>query len=325
MLTSQAETPKSAKSRSSSQSMKLKSGKSGSKWESELLEVCGKTLSISHPSLEPGTATSEYKISSSKIPLQDDTTLVLDGNGTVSASPSGDHTVFTAMGGHVDFRPKNLNHGKGSAELATANIVFSSPESKSLTEDVSQSDAPLIPEISAYLKTPLVISPRRGFKLELGQGEFTKRANDPNPKFKFWDTKLTYNDVPITGSFETESDQTGLHLSNPDRIWVERSNVDHMKKLPAELGDYSYLVLNETGFRLEDDTAGDELRSQSRAKIGNLGALAAQEGAARDLAAGAAAASAADARARLKAETANQAFKDKTVALNYAEIGRAHV
>ena len=97
-------------------------------WETNLLEVYGKTVALSHPRLEPGAVSMEYGLSPSIIPLQEGVT-IKPGRafgqvaGFIDGNTGTEGVIFNAAGGEVEFAPPNLKDVKVTGELAVATIV----------------------------------------------------------------------------------------------------------------------------------------------------------------------------------------------------------
>lgn len=158
--------------------------------------------------------------------------------------------IFNAAGGTLDFAPPNLNGVRATGSLAVATIVTDqlSDASGPKAEDAPVMDHISLPpldqaalemqpaeaggmaleeaaplgqrsktaetaEASAYLTEPMVIEPIEGFRLKLGGMEYVRRKNEWNPKLKFYQSSLTYQGKPAAPDFQTESDESGLHLS----------------------------------------------------------------------------------------------------------------
>lgn len=118
-------------------------------WETDLLKVYGKEVSLSHPPLESGGVTMEYGLSPSIIPIQEGVT-IKPGRAFGQVAAYDDKItgqtsiIFNAAGGEVDFAPPNLKGVKAKGELAVANLVAErSPEAA-----VSDTEKPVIDSIT---------------------------------------------------------------------------------------------------------------------------------------------------------------------------------
>lgn len=152
--------------------------------------------------------------------------------------------IYTALGGQVELAVSNLHGAKAVGQLATMNMISSDTptmdqislppmdlanlenselamEQQSAETVEQKTEASSGTEISAYLRDPIVIELMPGLRIELGQGEYVKHKNDQNPKLKFWQTKLTFDAQSVAKDFESEIDQSGLHLSAGQHVKLD--------------------------------------------------------------------------------------------------------
>ena len=185
--------------------------------ETRMLEVYEGKVKLEYPHMEPGhnAVTTEYSLQPDNLALQDGMTVTPGALGAqVSVygdqmDPASQGVVFTALGGQVELALSNFGQAKGTAELATMNIVSSG------TSDSSET------EISAYLREPLVVELMPNLSIELGQGEYIKHKDDLNPVLKFWQTRLIFDSQSMGEDFQTELDETGLHLTQEQDVQVD--------------------------------------------------------------------------------------------------------
>lgn len=209
-----------------------------------LLDVYEGKAELSYASINPGAepVTTMCRLDPASIKLQEGVSVTpgriasqvstyADGIGGSSKG-----VIYTALGGQVELSVSNLHGAKAVGELATMNIVASDrpdmdqislpPMDLANLENSEQvmDQEPLeaaeqkLPtsqetEISAYLRDPVVIKLMTGLRIELRQGEYVKHKDDRNPKLKFWQTRLTFEAQSVAKDFESEIDQSGLHLS----------------------------------------------------------------------------------------------------------------
>ena len=185
-------------------------------WETHLIEVYGRTLSLSHPRIEPGTVTMDYGLNPAIIPLQEGVAMSPGWDfGQISSYEEGKDTkgvIFNATGGVLAFEPPNLKGVEATAQLAVATIV-AEEASDAVKQNPISTDKDKT-EISASLAEPIVIEPMKDFKMELNNGTYRKGVGDASPKLTFFRTTRTYKDQPVAADFMTESDETGLHLAD---------------------------------------------------------------------------------------------------------------
>lgn len=183
--------------------------------ETRLLDVYKGRAKLAYPHLEPGNATTQFTLEPEQLTLQEGLDVT---PGTMAAQVSAYETekdvhsegvVYTALGGRVELSVSNFHQEHATAELATMNIISDGAPDAGETE------------ISAYLKEPLVIEPMQGLRLELGQGEYIKHKNDLNPVLKFWQTRLIFDSQSMGEDFQTELDETGLHLTQGQDVQVD--------------------------------------------------------------------------------------------------------
>ncbi len=183
--------------------------------ETRLLDVYKGRAKLAYPRLEPGNATTQFTLEPEQLTLQDGLDVT---PGTMAAQVSAYETgqdvrsegvVYTALGGSVELSVSNFHQEHAAAELATMNIISEGAPDAGETE------------ISAYLKEPLVIEPMPGLRLELGQGEYIKHKNDLNPVLRFWQTRLIFDSQSMGEDFQTELDDTGLHLAQGQDVQVD--------------------------------------------------------------------------------------------------------
>ena len=185
--------------------------------ETRMLEVYEGKVKLEYPHMEPGhnAVTTEYSLQPYNLALQDGVTVTPDAlDAQVSVygdqmDPASQGVVFTALGGQVELALSNFGQAKGTAKLATMNIVSSG------TPDSSET------EISAYLREPLVVELMPNLSIELGQGEYIKHKDDLNPVLKFWQTRLIFDSQSMGEDFQTELDETGLHLTQEQDVQVD--------------------------------------------------------------------------------------------------------
>lgn len=97
-------------------------------WETSLLKVYGKSVSLSYPMPEAGTVTTSYLLSPTVVPLQEGVT-IKPGKTFGQVSVYDDETtrtrsvIFNATGGELRFAPPNLNGVHVTGELAVATLV----------------------------------------------------------------------------------------------------------------------------------------------------------------------------------------------------------
>lgn len=101
-------------------------------WETELLEICSKQISLSHPMLESGSVTMEYGLSPSAIPLQAGIKVMTGGAfGQVAAyddkNTDSRSIIFNAMGGEMEFAPPNMKGVDVLGKTAVINLVAEKP------------------------------------------------------------------------------------------------------------------------------------------------------------------------------------------------------
>ena len=201
-------------------------------WETQLLQVYGEKATLKYPQLRPGEVTMEHELDPRVLPLQEGVTVapttaqVSVYGGGKSDAPQG--VIFTALGGQVELAVSNFDQAKAQAELATMNIVTEKTPAMDQTnmepiqikadQTMNQTDET---EISAYLRDSVVLEPIEGIHIELSQGEYIRKKNDPNPKLKFWKTKLVIDTQNTEKDFETELDQTGLHISEGQAVQLD--------------------------------------------------------------------------------------------------------
>ena len=151
----QTETEKKVKSSSAAKKSDSKKRKKAQKnaepvfqkpWETHMQEVYGRSVSLSHPAIEPGEVTAEYGISPSSFPLQAGFTVMPTGNGQVGAyydKTSGRQgSMFGVIGGMAEFAPPNLKGVKVLAQLDTFNLI-ADKEAETENEDDSETESPL--------------------------------------------------------------------------------------------------------------------------------------------------------------------------------------
>ncbi len=190
------------------------------KWESKLLEINGQTLKLRHKHIEENESTINFEFNKKSIPLGNGITLEPDQSiGQVSAygDSSGKQEsrglMFFSPGGKLKFAPQNLQYtGEQTAELAMVHIIL---------PPAPQKDQAVSPEISAYLRDPISIEPLAGFRMELGQGEYVKRAAEPDTTLKFPETKIYHQDMVVAEHIQTETDKDGLHFVGLDGVSVK--------------------------------------------------------------------------------------------------------
>lgn len=231
-------------------------------WETELMEICSKQVSLSHPMLESGSVTMEYGLSPSAIPLQAGIKVMTGGAfGQVAAYDDkisdSRSIIFNAMGGEMEFAPPNMKGVDALGKLAVINLVAEKPYEggNSPAEQAPAADLDSLPqaeeaaalddihsadneasiseqpqgdvsqtEISIRTAEPLVISPIENddFQMELDNAEYVKLKGDFDPKMKFHRTKLTYRNAVVAPEFETVSDSMGLHLPDSESMELDR-------------------------------------------------------------------------------------------------------
>lgn len=210
--------------------VKNQNKKDGMPVETRMLEVYEGMVKLEYPHMEPGrnAVTTEYSLQPDNLTLQDGVT-VTPGAFGAQVSVYGEQedaasqgVVFTALGGQVELALSNFGQAQGTAELATMNIVSSG------TPDTSET------EISAYLREPLVVELMPNLSIELGQGEYIKHKDDPNPVLKFWQTRLVFKEQGVTNDFETELDETGLHLTKGQEVQVEEPEKEQVNESEQE-------------------------------------------------------------------------------------------
>ena len=198
--------------------------------ETRMLEVYEGKVKLEYPHMEPGhnAVTTEYSLQPDNLALQDGVTVTPGALGA-QVSVYGDQmdtasqgVVFTALGGQVELALSNFGQAKGTAELATMNIVSSG------TPDSSET------EISAYLREPLVVELMPNLSIELGQGEYIKHKDDLNPVLKFWQTRLIFKEKGVSNNFETELDENGLHLTKGQEVQVDELEKEQVKESEKE-------------------------------------------------------------------------------------------
>ncbi len=198
--------------------------------ETRMLEVYEGKVKLEYPHMEPGhnAVTTEYSLQPDNLALQDGMTVTPGALGAqVSVygdqmDPASQGVVFTALGGQVELALSNFGQAKGTAELATMNIVSSG------TPDSSET------EISAYLREPLVVELMPNLSIELGQGEYIKHKDDLNPVLKFWQTRLIFKEKGVSNNFETELDENGLHLTKGQEVQVDELEKEQVKESEKE-------------------------------------------------------------------------------------------
>lgn len=198
--------------------------------ETRMLEVYEGKVKLEYPHMEPGhdAVTTEYSLQPYNLALQDGVTVTPDAlDAQVSVygdqmDPASQGVVFTALGGQVELALSNFGQAKGTAELATMNIVSSG------TPDSSET------EISAYLREPLVVELMPNLSIELGQGEYIKHKDDLNPVLKFWQTRLIFKEKGVSNNFETELDENGLHLTKGQEVQVDELEKEQVKESEKE-------------------------------------------------------------------------------------------
>ncbi len=210
--------------------VKNQNKKEGMSVETRMLEVYEGMVKLEYPHIEPGrnAVTTEYSLQPDNLPLQDGVT-VMPGALGAQVSVYGEQgdaasqgVVFTALGGQVELALSNFEQAKGAAELATMNIVSSG------TPDTGET------EISAYLREPFTVELMPNLSIELGQGEYIKHKDDPNPILKFWQTRLIFKAKGVTNDFETELDETGLHLTKGQEVQVREPEKEQVKESEQE-------------------------------------------------------------------------------------------
>lgn len=198
--------------------------------ETRMLEVYEGKVKLEYPHMEPehNAVTTEYSLQPDNLALQDGVTVTPGALGA-QVSVYGDQmdtasqgVVFTALGGQVELALSNFGQAKGTAELATMNIVSSG------TPDSSET------EISAYLREPLVVELMPNLSIELGQGEYIKHKDDLNPVLKFWQTRLIFKEKGVSNNFETELDENGLHLTKGQEVQVDELEKEQVKESEKE-------------------------------------------------------------------------------------------
>ncbi len=198
--------------------------------ETRMLEVYEGKVKLEYPHMEPGhdAVTTEYSLQPYNLALQDGVTVTPDAlDAQVSVygdqmDPASQGVVFTALGGQVELALSNFGQAKGTAKLATMNIVSSG------TPDSSET------EISAYLREPLVVELMPNLSIELGQGEYIKHKDDLNPVLKFWQTRLIFKEKGVSNNFETELDENGLHLTKGQEVQVDELEKEQVKESEKE-------------------------------------------------------------------------------------------
>ena len=198
--------------------------------ETRMLEVYEGKVTLEYPHMEPGhnAVTTEYRLQPYNLALQDGVTVTPDAlDAQVSVygdqmDPASQGVVFTALGGQVELALSNFGQAKGTAKLATMNIVSSG------TPDSSET------EISAYLREPLVVELMPNLSIELGQGEYIKHKDDLNPVLKFWQTRLIFKEKGVSNNFETELDENGLHLTKGQEVQVDELEKEQVKESEKE-------------------------------------------------------------------------------------------
>ena len=114
-------------------------------WETDLLEVYGKRISLSHPYLSSGEVSLEYGLSPSVVPLQEGIT-ARPGRAFGQVSVYDDEAagtrsvIFNAAGGTVEFAPPNLGGIGALGELAVATVVAEEPIAKTPSEKETVAD-----------------------------------------------------------------------------------------------------------------------------------------------------------------------------------------
>ena len=198
--------------------------------ETRMLEVYEGKVKLEYPHMEPGhnAVTTEYSLQPDNLALQDGVNVTPGALGAqVSVygdqmDPASQGVVFTALGGQVELALSNFGQAKGTAKLATMNIVSSG------TPDSSET------EISAYLREPLVVELMPNLSIELGQGEYIKHKDDLNPVLKFWQTRLIFKEKGVSNNFETELDENGLHLTKGQEVQVDELEKEQVKESEKE-------------------------------------------------------------------------------------------
>lgn len=210
--------------------------------ETRMLEVYEGKVKLEYKHVEPGVdgVTREYSLQPEELTLQNGVTVTpsrLDAQVSVygdQMDPASQGVVFTALGGRARLELSNFDQAKGTAELATMNIISSG------TPDTSET------EISAYLREPVTVELMTNLNIELGQGEYIRRKGDSNPILKFWQTRLTFKEKGVSNNFETELDENGLHLTKGQEVQVEEPEKELVKE--SEKGQ-----AKESEKKLEDE------------------------------------------------------------------------
>ena len=198
--------------------------------ETRMLEVYEGKVKLEYPHMEPGhnAVTTEYSLQPDNLALQDGVNVTPGALGAqVSVygdqmDPASQGVVFTALGGQVELALSNFGQAKGTAKLATMNIVSSGMSDTGETE------------ISAYLREPLVVELMPNLSIELGQGEYIKHKDDLNPVLKFWQTRLIFKEKGVSNNFETELDENGLHLTKGQEVQVDELEKEQVKESEKE-------------------------------------------------------------------------------------------